>query len=89
MDPEQPQASSLLRAFHRLIRCIAWVIGGRPYVHVDLYRCTWCGEVIDDEPYTIEAYLIEPEWWLQLKTCERCGPEDDHYDQYLSEHGMN
>lgn len=89
MDPEALPLVKLMRAIQRLIRCIAWVLGGRPYVHVFIYQCTWCGDVIMDEPVEIESYKIEPEWWLQLQTCARCGPEDDQYDAWLARRGMN
>lgn len=88
MDPQTPPLVNLLRALQRLIRCIAWVLGGRPYVLIDMFQCTSCGEVVFEQ-HEVESYKIEPEWWLQLRTCETCGPEDDQYDQWLTDNGLD
>ena len=89
MDPRTPPLVKLQRATQRLIRCIGWVLGGRPYVHLSIFECTSCGEVIMDEQIEVESYRIEPEWWLQLRTCDRCGPEEEMYEQWLAKQGMN
>ncbi len=89
MDLEAHPLVKLQRAIQRLIRCIGWVLGGRPYVWNLVFQCTSCGEVIVDEPVVIESYKIEPEWWLQLRTCDRCGPEEEMYEQWLAKQGMN